>query len=200
MCFAGIKTVRRCYEKKEEKCIFSETLITPEMFAEILCDDLDLPVQVFVQHIAASIRQQLEAHTAVEQASDASHADQRATLKLNVHVSNLSLVDQFEWDMTEMENSPEEFARQLCSDMALGGFSVPFFSYRNVHFQEVNLFLLSPIRFVANWRGMRKRSHTVKRHCLLLSVRIGRRQMRNSGDHSLRRSLIRRWRRRSAIK
>ena len=40
--------------------------------------------------------------------------------QLNVHVGNISLVDQFEWDMSEIDNSPEEFATKLCAE--LGGY------------------------------------------------------------------------------
>lgn len=41
--------------------------------------------------------------------------------QLNIHVGNISLVDQFEWDMSEKENSPEIFANKLCSELGLGG-------------------------------------------------------------------------------
>ncbi|CAF3437331.1 unnamed protein product [Rotaria socialis] len=40
----------------------NEQLITPEMFAEILCDDLDLNTASFVPAISQAIRQQVEAH------------------------------------------------------------------------------------------------------------------------------------------
>ena len=33
----------------------------------------------------------------------------------------MSLTDQFEWDMSNPENSPGDFARQLCADLSLGG-------------------------------------------------------------------------------
>ena len=29
----------------------------------------------------------------------------------------MSLVDQFEWDMAEKKNSPEEFAEKLCAEL-----------------------------------------------------------------------------------
>jgi len=45
----------------------------------------------------------------------------RVVIKLNIHVGNISLVDQFEWDLSEEKNSPEEFAKKLCSDLSLGG-------------------------------------------------------------------------------
>ena len=37
-----------------------ETMITPEQFAEVLCDDLELPSSQFVSAIASSIRQQCD--------------------------------------------------------------------------------------------------------------------------------------------
>ena len=46
--------------------------------------------------------------------------DQRVIIKLNIHVGNISLVDQFEWDITDRNNSPEEFSRKLCADLGLG--------------------------------------------------------------------------------
>jgi SWI/SNF-related matrix-associated actin-dependent regulator of chromatin subfamily B protein 1 len=46
---------------------------------------------------------------------------QRVIIKLNIHVGNISLVDQFEWDLSEEKNSPEEFAKKICSDLSLGG-------------------------------------------------------------------------------
>lgn len=39
--------------------------------------------------------------------------------QLNIHVGNVSLVDQFEWDMSETQNSPEEFAKKLASELGL---------------------------------------------------------------------------------
>lgn len=41
--------------------------------------------------------------------------------QLNIHVGNISLVDQFEWDLSNPLNSPEQFARELCADLGLGG-------------------------------------------------------------------------------
>ncbi|XP_072034351.1 SWI/SNF-related matrix-associated actin-dependent regulator of chromatin subfamily B member 1-like [Amphiura filiformis] len=105
----------------------NENLITPEMFAEILCEDLDLPPLAFVPAISQAIRTQIEAYP-----TDASilegQSDQRVILKLNIHVGNISLVDQFEWDMAT-NNSPEEFAIQLCADLGLGGEFITAIAY-----------------------------------------------------------------------
>ena len=49
--------------------------------------------------------------------------------QLNIHVGNISLADQFEWDMSEKENSPEEFATKLCAELGLGGEFVTAIAY-----------------------------------------------------------------------
>lgn len=60
--------------------LFLEQLITPEMFAEILCDDLDLNTMAFVPAIAQAIKQQLESHH-----NDflEDNSDQRITIKVS---------------------------------------------------------------------------------------------------------------------
>ena len=105
----------------------NEQNITPEQFAEVLCDDLDLPSITFVTAIAQSIRQQIEAFPTDSIIEE--HSDQRVILKLNIHVGNISLVDQFEWDMSGKENSPETFALKLCSELGLGGEFVTAIAY-----------------------------------------------------------------------
>ncbi|XP_026463988.1 SWI/SNF-related matrix-associated actin-dependent regulator of chromatin subfamily B member 1 [Ctenocephalides felis] len=105
-----------------------ESIITPEQFAEVLCDDLDLNPLTFVPAVSAAIRQQVEAFpndsTILEEGSD-----QRVVIKLNIHVGNTSLVDQVEWDMSEKENNPEDFAMKLCAELGLGGEFVTAISY-----------------------------------------------------------------------
>uniref|UniRef100_A0A3Q1AXD4 SWI/SNF-related matrix-associated actin-dependent regulator of chromatin subfamily B member 1 n=1 Tax=Amphiprion ocellaris TaxID=80972 RepID=A0A3Q1AXD4_AMPOC len=105
----------------------NEKLMTPEMFAEILCDDLDLNPLAFVPAIASAIRQQIESYPTDSILED--QTDQRVIIKLNIHVGNISLVDQFEWDMSERENSPEKFALKLCSELGLGGEFVTTIAY-----------------------------------------------------------------------
>ena len=105
----------------------NEISITPEQFAEILCDDLDLPAQAFVPAITQSIRQQIEAFP-TENLLD-QQTDQRVLIKLNIHVGNISLVDQFEWDLNEKNCTPEQFSLKLCSELGLGGEFVTAISY-----------------------------------------------------------------------
>lgn len=107
----------------------NETLISPEIFAEILCDDLDLNPLPFIPAISASIRMQLESHPSDNILIEDNTTDQRVSIKLNIHVGNVSLVDQFEWDMSEANNSPEEFAKKLAAELGLGGEFVTSIAY-----------------------------------------------------------------------
>ncbi|TRY77899.1 hypothetical protein TCAL_08110 [Tigriopus californicus] len=107
----------------------NETLITPEMFAEVICDDLDLNPINFVPAIAAAVQQQLDSFPTDTENLLKEQADQRVIIKLNIHVGNISLVDQFEWDLAEENNTPEEFAKKICADLSLGGEFVSAIAY-----------------------------------------------------------------------
>ncbi|XP_019874976.1 SWI/SNF-related matrix-associated actin-dependent regulator of chromatin subfamily B member 1 isoform X1 [Aethina tumida] len=107
----------------------NESLISPEQFAEVLCDDLDLNPLTFVPAIAQAIRQQLEAFPPDPPSIIEEACDQRVIIKLNIHVGNTSLVDQIEWDMSEKQNNPEEFALRLCAELGLGGEFVTAIAY-----------------------------------------------------------------------
>ena len=58
----------------------TETLLSPEQFAELLCDDMDLNPMSFVSAIAGAIRQQIEA--CPQEAPLEEAADQRVILKV----------------------------------------------------------------------------------------------------------------------
>ena len=97
--------------------------MSPEQYAEVICDDLDLNPVNFVPAIAAAIQQQLDGTQSNDFAENLlkEQTDQRVIIKLNIHVGNISLVDQFEWDLSDERNQPEEFAKKLCADLSLGG-------------------------------------------------------------------------------
>ncbi|VUZ40177.1 unnamed protein product [Hymenolepis diminuta] len=119
--FDGVK-LRDCFTWNR-----TEQLITPEQFAEILCDDLDLNPISFVPAIAQAIRQQVAGHPVENILSG--QTDTRVIVRLNIHVGNMSLVDQFEWDLSEPANSPEQFAGRLCAELGLGGEFVTAVAY-----------------------------------------------------------------------
>ena len=94
-------------------------MLSPDQFAEVLCDDLDLNPLHFVPAITAAINQQIENFPTGDLLK--AQQDRRVIIKLNIHIGNISLVDQFEWDLADENNSPEEFAQKLCADLSLGG-------------------------------------------------------------------------------
>lgn len=60
--------------------IFPEQLITPEQFAEILCDDLDLNQAHFLPAVSQAIRQQIDAFPLDNILEE--QADQRVVVKV----------------------------------------------------------------------------------------------------------------------
>lgn len=73
-----------------------EKLMTPEMFAEILCDDLDLSPLTFVPAIASAIRQQIESYPTDSILDE--QMDQRVIIKVHVsicQVSSLSIISHY---------------------------------------------------------------------------------------------------------
>ncbi|XP_057295648.1 SWI/SNF-related matrix-associated actin-dependent regulator of chromatin subfamily B member 1-like [Hydractinia symbiolongicarpus] len=107
----------------------NEKLISPESFAEVLCDDLDLPTLTFVPAIVQAMLQQIKQNSIESEISLSEMTDQRIIIKLNLHVGNVSLQDQFEWDMSEPLNDPEQFALSLCTELGLGGEFVTAIAY-----------------------------------------------------------------------
>ncbi|KAG0208065.1 SWI/SNF chromatin-remodeling complex subunit [Mortierella sp. GBA30] len=113
-----------------------ESLITPEHFAEVLCEDMQFPAQQFAPHVAKSIREQIQDYhlpalsTALSPSDDQDAAaleesrsaqELRILIKLDITVANTSLVDQFEWDISCPNNDPEHFAEVLAAELGLGG-------------------------------------------------------------------------------
>merc|ERR1712156_1071980 len=96
----------------------NETMMTPDQFAEVLCDDLDLNP---IHFVPAAVQQQLDIFPSESENLLKNQQDQRVVIKLNIHIGNISLVDQFEWDLADENNSPEDFAKKLCADLSLGG-------------------------------------------------------------------------------
>jgi hypothetical protein len=123
-----------------------ETLVTPEQFGEVMCEDLKLPPPIANQ-IAKAIREQLDDYylnaasmlisnqdeqvkeLEIQQPKDEEedenpikkYSELRTLIKLDITVGNRELIDQFEWDITCTKNSPESFAERLATELGLGG-------------------------------------------------------------------------------
>ncbi|KAI0989183.1 hypothetical protein GJ496_009893 [Pomphorhynchus laevis] len=96
-----------------------ENLITPETFAEITCADLELNPLNFIPAITHSIKQQLESFPSEKPETE--NSCNNVIIRLNIHVGNVNLTDQFLWDANNPDNNPEEFASILAADLGLGG-------------------------------------------------------------------------------
>jgi SWI/SNF-related matrix-associated actin-dependent regulator of chromatin subfamily B protein 1 len=110
-------------------------LSSPELFAQTLVEDFKIP-----QESAASISHQVT-QKMKEQMSDfyphiyindnalddqlPYHAykndEMRVLIKLNITIGAHTLVDQFEWEINNPLNNPEEFALAMARDMSLSG-------------------------------------------------------------------------------
>lgn len=101
--------------------------MTPEMFSEILCDDLDLNPLTFVPAIASAIRQQIESYPTDSILEDQS--DQRVIIKVGAkrtqpwvrvtwdavsRPSNFKLQVSFRDNLTVLRNGSTDFLRGKC--------------------------------------------------------------------------------------
>ena len=112
-----------------------DRVVSPELFAEQLVEDFKLPLDQcgpLVQQVCSSLQEQIQDFYPQvfidEEALDPHlpyHAykndEMRITIKLNITIGQHTLVDQFEWDINNPLNSPEDFARQMTNDMSLSG-------------------------------------------------------------------------------
>ncbi len=64
--------------------MYVDTLLSPDQFAEILCDDLELPNASFAPAIASSIRQQCEQFSVDIIPED--EEDRRVIIKVHIYL------------------------------------------------------------------------------------------------------------------
>lgn len=104
-------------------------------YAEKLVEDFGLDVKAcdpLIRKIAADIREQLQDYTphifTLPEPLDPhlpytayKNDEMRILVKLNITIGQNTLIDQFEWEVNNPYNSPEEFARQMTHDLSLAG-------------------------------------------------------------------------------
>ncbi|KAH8909723.1 SNF5-like protein [Coniochaeta sp. PMI_546] len=112
-----------------------ERLIQPEVFAGQMVEDMglkhpnDRPVY---EQVLAQIQEQLNDFYpfaySEEDALDPElpysaykNDEMRILVRLNITIGTHTLVDQFEWEINNPMNSPEEFASSMARDLALSG-------------------------------------------------------------------------------
>lgn len=106
-----------------------------DYFAEKLVEDFGLEVQhcrPLVQAVVANMREQISDYCphifSDEEPWEPSlpyfaykNDEMRLLIKLNITIGQNTLIDQFEWELNNPYNSPEEFARQMSDDLSLAG-------------------------------------------------------------------------------
>jgi SWI/SNF-related matrix-associated actin-dependent regulator of chromatin subfamily B member 1 len=112
-----------------------EKLISQDTFTSYLVEDLKVPPEN-VMEVTRQVRMEMDdqirnfyPHIIVEDGPlennrpYAEHKDDemRVLIKINITIGRITLVDQFEWDINNPLNSPEEFARQMAYENALSG-------------------------------------------------------------------------------
>jgi SWI/SNF-related matrix-associated actin-dependent regulator of chromatin subfamily B member 1 len=112
-----------------------DRITSPEVFAEKLVEDLGLLPEScvpLIRQISHSIQEQIGdyfPHVFMEEEPLDSHLpyeaykndEMRILVKLNITIGQHTLVDQFEWEINNPYNSPEDFALQMTNDLSLSG-------------------------------------------------------------------------------
>jgi SWI/SNF-related matrix-associated actin-dependent regulator of chromatin subfamily B protein 1 len=112
-----------------------DRVVSPDLFAEKLVEDLGLSLETsapLIRTISQSIQEQImdyypqiymKEEPLDPQLLYTAHRndEMRILIKLNITIGQHTLIDQFEWDINDPENSPEEFALRLTDDLSLSG-------------------------------------------------------------------------------
>ncbi|KAK9469337.1 hypothetical protein V1512DRAFT_256025 [Lipomyces arxii] len=123
------------FEKQKLRDTFTwnlhERTISLELFAENLCEDYAFPLNHAPQIARAISEQVTEFQPHIFDPNMAKTVDptlpytaykdddMRVIIKLDITVGQHNLVDQFEWDINDPQNDPEEFAQIMCEDLCL---------------------------------------------------------------------------------
>lgn len=99
--------------------------LTPEDFAQMTCEDFELPPSLFVQPIAKAIQEQLQEYGEFlgmlkMMGGLKAFAGIRGLVRLDVTIENISLLDRFEWDLGDRRSRPEAFCETYTKELALG--------------------------------------------------------------------------------
>jgi len=106
-----------------------------DYYSEKLVEDFGLDVKAcepLVKKVVADIREQLQDYTphiyTYPEPVDShlpyfayKNDEMRILVKLNITIGQNTLIDQFEWEVNNPYNAPEEFARQMTHDLSLAG-------------------------------------------------------------------------------
>lgn len=109
--------------------------VDPDLFVETLIEDFKVPPdgqKLFLDHARQSLHEQIQdyhPHAFIEEDPLDSHLEysaykndeMRVLIRLNITIGTWTLTDQFDWDINNSQNSPEQFARQMSRELSLSG-------------------------------------------------------------------------------
>ena len=112
-----------------------DRVTNPLLFAQTLVEDFQIPPELrqnVMQQIDREIHEQVQdyyPHAFFDDEPLDPHQpysaykndEMRILIKLNITIGQHTLVDQFEWEINNPLNAPEEFARQMAADLSLSG-------------------------------------------------------------------------------
>lgn len=107
----------------------------PVLFAQTLVEDFQIPPELrqnIIHQVEREIHEQIQDHyphafledeplDPHQSYSAYKNDEMRILIKLNITIGQHTLVDQFEWEINNPLNAPEEFARQMAADLSLSG-------------------------------------------------------------------------------
>jgi hypothetical protein len=92
----------------------NEPYFTPESFAKYIAEENNLSTN-FENEIINTIKRKIADNESVDNVKE----ECIRTIEIDVRIDNICLRDRFEWDISETENSPEDFAELLCNELGL---------------------------------------------------------------------------------
>ena len=98
----------------------NEQHFTPETLSKLVCEENSL-TPGFESEIAQAIRAAVQNRVNTFSVT----GENIRTIELDVRIDNICLKDNFEWDISNNENSPEDFAIALVNDMGLSTEFIP---------------------------------------------------------------------------
>lgn len=96
----------------------SDVILTPDRFASLLCNELELPQTVHLE-IVDSINKQIEDYSFLSTLQLPATSEYHVVVELSVNLDKQLYEDKFEWDLNQEDVLPEDFADIVVSDMGL---------------------------------------------------------------------------------
>jgi hypothetical protein len=92
----------------------NEPYFTAEQFAKLIAEENNLSAN-FETEITNLIKRSIGNYEPADQLKD----ECIKTIEIDVRVDNICVKDKFEWDISDNENSPEDFAELICNELGL---------------------------------------------------------------------------------